>query len=477
MFSIKTLKLKRPLLFDLLIITFTFVIFYLVKAGGFSYRFGDGNAYFYMAEQILSGFLPYRDFLIADPPLLILLLAGIKSVIGSNIILFQAVPIVLETMTALVIYLEVKKSLPNYAKFFPVLYLFSFLILATTDYLTGLHFVTLLIALAYYFRKNPYLSGFFWGLATLIKLYVIPGFLGWLLWLKLSGQIKNIRKTILAYITTGTFFMLPFLFIAPKTVINYIIIHQFNRPIGLSKINIFRFFVLHDFTLLLLTTASLVLTKNKKLLLPIIAWLNFYLIFKDLYYLYLGVLAFWLVLAVKQLLLYFKNQKQPPWLAENQAQLSAIVITTLILSQAVGVYLYQQSTQQQGQFAHVETAAAYIKNLPVKPLYGSHEVAPLVALKSERKLLGNYADTNAQLFGSGVLNKKQISQQVVEQGAYLLVKIANIPQNPNLDHGFDGFFDQEIFDQYCHRLTIIDGPKEELFTDIGIYNCEKNSSR
>lgn len=466
-------RFNRELFIDLITVLITLAIFLLIKSEGFFYRFGDGNAYFYMAQQVLKGIFPYRDFLIADPPLLIFLLAGIKLVIGSNILLFQVVPIFLETITALILYLEVKKKLPNYAKFFPALYLFSFLILSTTDYLTGLHFITFFIALGYFFRHKPYLSGFFWGLATLIKLYVIPGFIGWLVWLKISKQPERLKKTVLAYVGTGVVFMLPFLIMAPKAVVDQIIIHQFNRPAGLNKLSVFRFFILHDFLLLCVSTATFFLNKKLKFFLPIFAWLIFFLIFKDLYYLYLGVLGYWLMLTVFQLLTHFKKPTQHSWLAHNHQQLSLMVVITLLLSQVIGVFIYYQSTQKQGIFFQIEELVKFVNTLPEKPLYGSHEVAPIIALKTGRKLFNDYADTNMQLFGSGVIDREKISQEAVEEGVHLLVKVTNIPENLDLDQGYSGYFEPEIFEQCCERLTIIDGAKLELFTDIGVYHCKK----
>ncbi len=465
---------NKQLLFDLLAIGLTLALFYWIKSVGFSYRFGDGNAYFYMADQFLRGLLPYRDFLIADPPLLILLLAGVKAVIGNNIILFQAVPILLESATAIILFLETRKKLPNLARFTPALYLFSFLILSTTDYLTGLHFVTLFIALAYYLRKKPYLSGFFWGLATLIKLYVIPGFLGWIIWLKLNKQTKLLQKTIISYVLTGAIFMLPFLIIAPWPVIDQIIIHQFNRPAGISKVKIFSFFIMYDLVLLIMAGTSFFVAKNLKTILPLLGWIIFYLIFKDLYYLYLGVLAFWIILSINELFIYLKKSTQNSWLASNHQQLSIIIIISILFSQIVGLRIYHQTIQPKGLFPQVEAVAEFIKQLPQKSLYGSHEVAPLVALKAGLQLFNNHADTNAQLFGSGVLDKKKISTEAAQQGVYLLTKVANIPQNPDVDIGYDGYFDQEVFEKYCQRLEIFDGPGFELFTDIAVYECSKD---
>ena len=69
------------------------------------FRFGDGNAYIYMADALWRGMLPYRDFFLADPPVFVLLLAALKPVFGGHLILYQAIPVVLEAGAALLLFL------------------------------------------------------------------------------------------------------------------------------------------------------------------------------------------------------------------------------------------------------------------------------------------------------------------------------------------------------------------------------------
>jgi hypothetical protein len=465
------MKLKKSVIIDVLIILLTIGIFIWLKLDGLTWHFGDGNAYFYMAQQVLGGHLPYRDFLLADPPFLIFLLAAVKLLIGQQIILFQWVPVLLEIAASGVLYLIIKPKLPKLAKFIPAIYLFSFLILSTSDYLTGLHFINLFISLAYFFRKKPVVSGVFWGLATLIKLYVIPGFLGWMIWLILSKKTKQAKKTAIAYATTGTLFMLPFLIMAPQSVVKQIIIHQFNRPKGLNRLTIFSFFLQHDFILISLASFSWWLTKNKKYLLPFVSWLFFYLMFKDLYYLYLGVLAPWLILSLTDLWAYFKTQTKQALLEQHSDQIIIMLMITIFMFQILGIHFYKNSIQAEGVFEQLPAVAEYVKSLPAKPLYGSHEVAPLVALASNRQLFGNYIDTNSQLFGSGVLNKEQISQQAAQEGIYFLSKVADIPENSDVDQGYSGYFDPQVFNQACERLKIFHGNDAELFDDVAVYEC------
>ncbi len=465
------MKLEKSVIIDLLIILLSVCIFIWLKLDGLTWHFGDGNAYFYMAQQLLRGHLPYRDFLLADPPLLIFLLAAVKLVIGQQIVLFQWLPVLLEIATSGVLYLTIKPKLPNLAKFIPAIYLFSFLILSTSDYLTGLHFINFFISLAYFFRKKPIVSGVLWALATLIKLYVIPGFIGWILWLILTKKTERAKKTAVVYATTGALFMLPFLIIVPQSVISQIIVHQFNRPKGINKITIFSFFLQHDLMLISLASFSWWLTKNKKYLLPFVSWLLFYLIFKDLYYLYLGVLAPWLILSLADLWFYLKTQTKQALLEQHSDQIIIMLVMTIFMFQILGIHFYKTSIQAEGVFEQLPAVAEYVKSLPKKPLYGSHEVAPLVALASNRQLFGNYIDTNSQLFSSGVLDKEQISQQAAQEGVYFLSKVADIPENPDIDQGYSGYFDTRVFEQTCERLQIFHGNDAELFDDVAVYRC------
>ena len=48
-------KINQHTIIDFLVIILTLGLFYWIKSVGFSYRFGDSNAYFYMADQFLHG--------------------------------------------------------------------------------------------------------------------------------------------------------------------------------------------------------------------------------------------------------------------------------------------------------------------------------------------------------------------------------------------------------------------------------------
>ncbi len=465
-------NLAKKSVFSWLIFLLPMIFFAWYKFSHLALRFGDGNAYFYMADQILHGAKPYLDFPLADPPLLVYLLAGVKFLIGDHLILFQAVPIICELLTVLVLFLKLKKAHNHFAPLVSFIHLFSFLILSTSDYVTGLHWVILFLSLAWYFEDQPLMSGIFWALASLIKLYTAPALLAYCLYLVLKKDWQKLAKFLLGFIATGLLVMLPFLLTAFKEVFNFTLLHQLARPKGLDKLTIIKFFIEKDFLLLMLLVWSAINTVKKKdyrLVLPIIALLIFFLSFADLYYLYLGVFSpFFSLLLLENLASFWQQSKS--W--QKQVLVSVAVFYLLV---TVPRFLnYMQVFHDQGKFVQLVEVVNYVNNHLTKnyKFYGSHEVAPLVALASHKELFGELIDTNTQLFASGALDKQAVSQQAAEQGIYLFTKVANLSYNAKPDTGYEGYFAEEVFVKTCHQLTIINGNDQEIFDDVAIYECK-----
>ena len=114
-----------------------------------------------MSQAILNGFIPHRDFFLADPPLFPFFFAVCKLIIGNKLILFKLWPIILDSLSAILIYLLLKERRVALAALGSVLYLFSFTVLSTSDYVTGgeLMVFFMLLALLFNEQKKPLLSG------------------------------------------------------------------------------------------------------------------------------------------------------------------------------------------------------------------------------------------------------------------------------------------------------------------------------
>jgi hypothetical protein len=104
-------------------------------------------------------------------------------------------------------------------------------------------------------------------------------------------------------------------------------------------------------------------------------------------------------------------------------------------------------------------------------IYGSHELAPILALFSGKKVFGNYIDTNTQVFAAHTLDLNHISEQAANAGVYLVARITDLPDYGIKDQGFEGYFSKDIFAKSCSRLKFFPSSSQESDNYIGIYDC------
>lgn len=472
-------------------------LFVLFKLSNFDFRFGDGNAYVYMAQEILNGKLPYRDFFLADPPVFVFILTIFKFIFGKTLLLFQALPIIAESIIAFLIYLLLKKLSNPYSFLAPALYLFSFSILATSNFFTGVQFVVLFIVsaiLLYEYGKHT-ASGIFWALACLVKLYAFPAFAGFFAYTFLKevfskntnagasspiGLLRrilnaNTKKILIGFLITIFIVILPFILLSYKNFFDYTFFHHLRRPMGISKLETLSLYASKEWMILILGFIGFFFVKRKAIIVSFAFSLIFLLVFKDLYYLYLNILLPFLIISIFYLIEKisdFKNGKN---------KLAVLTFFALYLAfSAQSILIYSKEYKNQGRFPNVKEIAEYIKTLPEgMELYGGHEIAPLIAILSDRKLFGNIIDTNTQVFSAKTISIKDISEKATEKGIYLLAKTQDYPEYEIYDFGFEGFFDKDVFKNYCVEEksfpVFYDMSSENTsMKKIGIYLCKKH---
>ncbi len=446
--------------------------FLIYKLEFLTFRFGDGNAYLYMAEGLLQGQLPYRDFFLADPPFLVLFLAPFKLIFGQKLILFQVLPIFLESLTAIAIYFILKKWRQPLAFFGPVFYLFSFTVLATSDYLTGIQLTVLLMTLGLLFWEYdfPLLSGLGFSLAILTKMYALPAFAGFLLYLLITKTpVKKFFRILAGALIAGIVILGPFLVLSFGKVYGYMFSHQLHRPPGLDKWYIWQFFLKKEWLLVLFGILGVMILKKKILILPLIFTAAFFLIFPDLYYLYLESFFAYLVLGAVIFLSAVWDYKY------FGKQIALGVLAVYLLFASVSFWVYKNEFYTIGRFTNAPEVAEAVKKLPDKmELYGSHEVAPLIALMSGRNLFNNYIDTNTQAFASGGQDLGEASASAVRHGVYLLGRVTDLPQFGIKDFGMDGYFSPGLLQRYCQAAAKLPSTSGEQDNFIGIYRCKSD---
>lgn len=158
------------------IILAALVLFTAIEARGlFHYDNVDENVYFYMGKLVSEGKMPYSDFFFAHPPLEIFVNAAIFKLFGFNLFLLKLVQLVSTLVSAFLVYKIAKKlGIGSAGEIFaPLLFLFSYRVMAEATYALGINLTTLfVVAGACFLLKKKHLAGgLFLGLAAITGIY------------------------------------------------------------------------------------------------------------------------------------------------------------------------------------------------------------------------------------------------------------------------------------------------------------------
>jgi len=191
-------------------------VFVVWKLSTLQFRFGDENVYFGMSQAVLHGLIPYKNFFFADPPFFVYLMAIFKAIFGPHLLLLKTIPVLFDSLSAVLIYLLLKKN-NRFAVLGSIFYLFSFTVLSTSDYITGAEMMIFFMLLAILLdqSKKHFWSGVFWALACLCKLYAGPALLGFLLYKLISKEWLPVRNIVLGGLTASIVILLPFFILVP----------------------------------------------------------------------------------------------------------------------------------------------------------------------------------------------------------------------------------------------------------------------
>ncbi|MBU4482431.1 glycosyltransferase family 39 protein, partial [Patescibacteria group bacterium] len=285
-----------------IILAFIILIFLAIKIPQIDFRYGDENIYFQMGNLIAQGQLPYQDFFLASPPLQVLLIALVIFLFGFNIYLLKLIPLLCLIGSAIFIYkilaCEKEKLAGLFASF---LYLFSFLVLTTSDYFSGVHLTVFLCIFSIYLllKNQPVWAGILSALALLTRFYAGPIilviFICALIQRKLFANPQTKNNWWKFFLTSGLIFIginLILYLIFKQNYISDVLLYHLLKFEEQSRLAILQFFLNWDWPLLILAGLSFFIIKIKKLILPIIGIITtglFLYIFKDIYYLYFNL--------------------------------------------------------------------------------------------------------------------------------------------------------------------------------------------
>ncbi len=404
---------------DKLILALFIVLFLAVKLPFIYYKFSDENVYFYMGKMITDGLMPYRDFFYANPPVHIYFISLLVKVFDSNIFALKVFPIIESILISLLIFLILKKTDRYQAVAASLLYLFSFVIITTTDYSTGVNLTSLfLIGSVYLISKEKYHSaGLFAALSVLTKQYAAPAVIGLLIYLFLKKRQK-LFDFLMPFIIVSAIIHLAVFLLAGQNYPNDIFFYHLLKSEGIEKSRIIEFFVYWDFPILFFVLLSFLFGKKENMILPLsilLPMLISYILFSDIYYLYFALAMPYLAWIGAHGL----------WsLVSKIPKSHYLLFPAILLISAYHSYFY---IADHGPAARIDFAGdlAYftkVTSAPTETIYGSAEIAPLISLLSERKIVNHYADTNRKLFMTGIANTTKRTEEIKGKVRYIISK-------------------------------------------------------
>ncbi len=410
------------------------LVFLILKILELRFKFSDGFTYMYMGRMILDGLVPYKDFFFASPPLQIYLMAFGELFTGGNFLFLKLIPIISAVGSSFFIYSYMRKKFNgSYGLLASALFLFSLLVLLTTDYSTGISITVFFILGMVYFAEGdkPFMAGIFGSLALLTRLYAPLPIAGTVLYYFIYRR-KEIWRFIAGVLVLFLPISLIFEIISRGAYLSQIFFFRLHliSGIGLSKWNVVSFFIIGDIMLVFGSLVYFMFDKEKrKMILPILATafsLLLYIFYSDIYYLYFGLIIAFLAMFTAKFIFEFDG-------FQNFRKILIVLVVLLVVINS-SIYLSSYATASNMPFTNDLVNFVKINSSPNETIYGNFQVAPLISLLSGRHLAANIADTNPKNIMTNTFNISSIEDKIA--GVKFIIEKGNVLSDGTLT-GFD----------------------------------------
>ena len=380
---------------------------------------GDENVYFYMAKSVSQGQLPYRDFFYAHPPLHIFVLAALIKIFGVDFFILKSASLLFILAAAFFIFktsAELFQSRINEknAVAIPViavaLFLFSFTILFTATFSVGIELSVMLVMISFYliFIRKYFIGGFFAGLAGLARFYAIVPLFAIFIFILVKKMQENKIKDFLIVIL-GFFAVFGTVFIVLTSLYGHnftdpVIKYHFLKPKLPGQRMLVYESMIRENWIIVVSSLLFLFAENKKNLQLFLFTILVYLVFL----LSLNVPAeFYFALALPFLAIVGAYS-----IVNFIAQINIKKLRYFIISLVILIFLWNTAAdvnflEQYGfsEFKPLYEMAAKVSSTSQDSyIFGDPSIAPLLALKSNRKIALNYIDSNEMTFTSGLTN-------------------------------------------------------------------------
>ena len=442
------------------------IFFLIIKTANNGVRLSDTNTYYNMAYQIFQGQLPYRDFFFSDFPFFSYVFSFYYIIIGKSIEFFYFTSSLEVAAITIFIYLIVYKKTKDYIVSITssLLYIFSFMVLSTSDHQTGIFTASLFAVLGFYFLKErALLSGVLIATSFLTKAYFLPIALSFYGYLIVKKSKEKLIKFTIGFILASLLILLPFLLLAPKELLSDIFGFSLTRPTGLSKINIMWFFITKDFPLFILLIFNLLnIKRNIFFGLISIFSIIFFFSYQDIYYLYLNFLTPFLGISFYEFY-YF--------LRKNLNIQKMVIPTVIFIFILFNLFTYFSSYKDLGKLQEISQIIKTITKEKPDYLYGINDITPALISITNIPALGNVNEAHEYFFTRGIYDKELLTNEAVESKTIIITHGADYPKDNIKQDILDNIFVKETIYKSCKNILSVPVISEGDANRINFFKC------
>ena len=475
-----------------IIFAFLLLTFLLIEANGLNhYDPGDEHIYFHRAELLATGKMPYKDFFFAHPPMQLFISAPLIKLFGFNFILLKSIPLIATMLSALFLFLLMKKYSKTKAILAVILFLFTYNTMLEATYFLGINITTMFIVISIYFlfEKKYLAAGIFSGFAGLTGLYsLIPITVIFIFLLLIKSKTLLTRelisrRKIFSFINIfkekqkKEFFNFLIGFSLIFVLINLIFIllygnnyltpvykYHLLKPKAVSS-TIQTFYIIIKNNFILFASAFLfIFAKNKKKFLLIITSSLIYLLFltqltKIFNFYFVLLFPFLAILGSSALVDLYKKLKIKKSIKLIIPFIFLIIILTGITFSSIKLIKFDFI-----DFQSLDKISNFIKtnSKTDELIFGDDSSIHLISKFSERNIALDNIDTNDMIFKSGIINLQQtINNLKKENIKFIIIR------------PLYGIGALEEFSSYLEKeCSLAKWFKDYYYGDFLIYDCK-----
>lgn len=430
---------------------------------------GDDYTYFYMAKLMTEGKFFYKDFFFSHPPLHLLIITMFYKLFGFNILALRSIGVISQLIAVFFLFKLTKQKFGNLtALICSFFYLNSYLVLLMTTYVYGINITTMFVVIGLYIlqRKKYLLSGIFFGLAGITGLYSLIITIAILvqLLLKQRNSTHPVKNFLIGFSIIFVLVNVLFILLYSQNYTTSVYKYHLLKPKQEGNFPSVFFKVIKENTFIFLTPLLIFFTKKKK------KNISFFATLVIIYFLFLIVLNrifdFYFVL-IFPLLSLIGSYALAIILSKLYKKKKILLLSCIILILFFSIYSYPLYNRLI-RYDHLDFKYQDITNFfnykshENDLLFGDSLFTPMIALLSDRYIIGNIVDTNLLVFQSGIININDLIKFFnKKKPSYIIIRKG---------YGIGRIDDMVVFiNENCKTRMLV---QDQIWGDILIFDCK-----